>query len=279
MLIKLLNHSHSAYKNELYGYEFTYIQNQEDFTISYYKEIPPIGIGTTTINVDTESGVTTITNPIYTLDTNVSVGVGQTTNYNIKFSDIKNLSEDFGIISFAIDYDTKICSLFSLSEKTYISKQNFSDYHNEKKLISLITFFTPYKGCEFSDCNIIIRSSDEPNLTNSFDTSSITFDETITSMRTYIQSDNCWGNANNYPSVTGPTASKVGIQTSFFVNVPNNIKLYLETNVGSLNKTKITKSTDVVLDLSSVQNFEEDAKIKISSKYWTGIYTHTIKLI
>lgn len=278
MLIKLLSQKQNSNNGNIGKYKFTYTQNQENFIVSYYEETPPISIGTTII--DTVSGISSITYPIYIPGTDdLNIGMGKTVSYNVNFFDVKNLSEDFGIISFAIDYDTKICSLFSLTEKTYIEKQNFSDYHNEKKLISLITFFTPYKGCEFSDCNIIIRSSDEPNLTNGFDTSSITFDETITSMRTYIQSDNCWGNANNYPSIIGPNASKVGIQTSFFVNVPNNIKLYLETNVGSLNKTKITKSTDVVLDLSSVQNFEEDAKIKISSKYWTGIYTHTIKLI
>jgi len=197
----------------------------------------------------------------------------------IKYSDVKKLSEDYGIISFSINRHTKQYSLFSVTEETYISKEGIAKYHDKNNLIPLISFFTPYKECNFSDCNIVINSGCIENKSTDFDTSSIIFDQTIHSLFHYYGNDDCWGPSCNFPSISGPNTSKVGIQTSFFVNVPNITKLYLETNIGFLNKTKITKSTNVILDLSLVTDIDEDVIIKISSKYWSGIYRHTIKLI
>lgn len=235
------------------------IDNQNNLIPSYYT---------------TSSNISYYYNSIESLS--IMEGGGTVT---VKYSDVKKLSEDYGIISFSINRYTKQYSLFSVTEETYITKENPAYYHDENNLIPLINFFTPYKNCNFSDCNIVIYSGPMQTESIDFDTSSIIFDQTIYSLSQYYRADNCWGPTSNYPFIIGSDISKVGIQTSFFVNVPNDVILYLKTNIGILSKTKITKSTDVILDLSLVSNFDEDAIIKVSSKYWTGLYRHTIKLI
>ena len=139
-------------------------------------------------------------------------------------------------------------------------------------MLPLITYFTPYKGCSFEECNIIIRLLDKVQ-------TDIQFDQTISSIRNFMSDGNCWGNEENYPIITSPETMNIGVKSTFNITVPKNTTLYLESNIGILNKTKIKQTTDIELDLTSITDTSEDVIIKVNSKYWAGIVEKQIQLI
>jgi hypothetical protein len=191
----------------------------------------------------------------------------------IKYSDIQNLSTDYGIISFSLDYQYENYILASITPKTLNERKHFADYHNEKKIIPIITYFTPYKGCSFDECNIVIECLNEVKTETD-----IVFDSNIPSIRNFIDNENCWGNLTNYPSIISTNTIDIGKISIFEVIVPPNTTLYLESNIGILNKSKITQTTNIELDLTSIKEVTEDVVIKISSKYWSGIVKKIIKI-
>jgi len=191
----------------------------------------------------------------------------------VDYEDIKNLSEDFGIISIAFNYNFTEFKVLPVSSKTFMGKTSVSDYHTAQSLVPMILIFTPYKDCQFSECNILIRK-----LTNIDVTTNIIFNKTVSCTSDFIYFDFPWGE-HNYPKITGPSEAKIGEKINLEVTSPNNRPVLIETNLGRLNKHKITKNSNIELDLSTLQDIDEDVIIKIGYKYWSGIEEKRIKLL
>jgi len=190
----------------------------------------------------------------------------------VPIENIIERSEDFGIITLSFSYSFDEFKLFSITPETFMGKKGISDYHVPYQLIPMVVFFTPYKGCQLSDCNILIRK-----LKNIPVNSNIIFDKKISNLSEFMDFDFPW-NEQNYPKIFCQDEAKIGEKIIFSVTSPNNRPVYLESNIGILNKNKISKDSEVELDLTTIQDIDEHVIIKIGYKYWTGIQEKKIKL-
>jgi hypothetical protein len=196
-------------------------------------------------------------------------------NIVIKYDDIKNLSSDYGIVCVSLDFAYQNYYIESVTPKTLIERKEIDVYYNERFLLPFIIYFTPYKGCSFNECNILICCLNPV-------TSDIIFDNEANSTKGIMNDEypyKCWGNDENYPQIISNSEAKIGDVIKFNITIPKNITLYLETNIGVLNKTKISETTEVEVDLSSIKDTSHNLTIKVNSKYWMGITKKTIKLI
>jgi len=192
---------------------------------------------------------------------------------SVNYENIKHLSEDFGIISIAFNYTFSEYQVLPVSPKTFMGKTSVSDYHTAQSLVPMVLIFTPYRDCEFSECNVLIRK-----LTNIEVSTNIVFGKTVSCTSDFIYFDFPWGQ-QNYPKIISPSEAKIGEKINLEVTSPNNRPVLIETNLGRLNKYKITKTTNVELDLTDLQDTDEDVIIKIGYKYWSGIEEKGIKLL
>jgi hypothetical protein len=191
---------------------------------------------------------------------------------SIDYQNIKNLSEDFGIIGIAFNYNFNEYEVMPITPNTFMGKVTVGDFYARKNLIPMILIFTPYKDCEFSECNVLIRK-----LKNIEVSTNVVFHKTISTISEFMAFDFPW-EEQNYPKIISPSEAKIGEKINLEVISPNNRPVYLETNIGTLNKTKVTSDTKIELDLSNVQDIDEDVEIKLSYKYWSGITGKKIKL-
>jgi hypothetical protein len=260
MLIKLNNNRKCGPSQFLDN--ISIIKDNEDFLINFNLKQNIVSTGSTSIISEESTNFSPLNRPSSSILEQIE----------IKYRDVQNLSTDFGIVVLGLDFLYEKYTLSSITPKTLIERKHFVDYHNENLILPLITYFTPYKGCSFEECNIIIRCLDEVE-------TDIQFEQTISSIKGFMDDGNCWGNVENYPIITSPETMNIGVKSTFNITVPKNTTLYLESNIGILNKTKITQTTDIELDLTSIKDTSEDVIIKVNSKYWAGIAEKRIELI
>jgi hypothetical protein len=190
----------------------------------------------------------------------------------VPYEEIEKLFQDFGIVTLSFNFTFTRFEFSQIITETFASKKNINVYHEDNHLIPIITVFSPYKTSTLEDCNIVIRHFQSISTT-----SNIEYDKEISSLNDFIYNDYAWGETN-YPKILSPENAKIGEKIYFDIEVPNNRPVYLETNIGVLNKTKVTLDTTIELDLSNIQDIDEDVQIKVSYRYWTSVLIKTINL-
>lgn len=210
----------------------------------------------------------------------------------IKYEDIQKLSCDFGMVCLSVNYSFEKYILESVTPNTFVSKKPIDLYYSEKQFVPFIVFYTPYKNCPFEKCNVLISHMENC-------TTNIEFDDTLDSMTNfswhyneYYATHSMWGEENcpRFASIDGEVwhrkdliPLKIGEKHLFKVIIPNNTPLYLQSTIGVLNKFKITQSTEVELDLTSITSTNVDLDewiwIKATTKFWSDVVEQPFKLI
>lgn len=194
-------------------------------------------------------------------------------NFKISVQELEQMFLDFGVITFCYNYTFTEFKLINVTPITTLDKKNLIQYHEDLGLISMIWIFSPYKGCKLEDCSIVIR-----HLSNIPVVSNFIYSKQISNLSDFIYKDFAWGE-NNYPKIICSNSAKIGEKFYFDVETPNNNPIYLQANIGILNKNRITTNTSVEVNLTDIQDNNEDLEIKLSYKYWTAIVEKKINLI
>ena len=124
---------------------------------------------------------------------------------------------------------------------------------------------TPYKDCPTSELTIIFR--DGANITVNGSAPSST---SIVSMHAFLES---W-----LPIiVNGPSTIKAGDTHAYTVTAPANTTVYLSSDIGVINRSRVTNCGTFNLDTTGL-NAGEVVTIKTGYKYWTGVSTKVVTL-
>jgi len=192
--------------------------------------------------------------------------------FEISLDDLKSQFLDFGIVTFSYNFTFTNFQLINVNPETLINKKNITKYHEDLELVPMIIIFSPYKNCSIEECNIVVR-----HLKNIEVISNLEYSKEISNLSEFIYNDFPWGE-EHYPKLIIPEYAKIGEKITFNLENIHNRPVYLETNIGVLNKTKLLSSSVIQLDLTSIVDTSEDVLIKMSYKYWTGIEEKRIKI-
>jgi len=239
-------------------------------------------------------------NEIIINDDNLSISITDETvvdrgvhnfNWNINLSElISNYSQDHGCIAV---FPTQFVpdSSYTAIETTQLSFPartgiNFSQNHSEtmagKQMagspFSVITnnfasyaflyVLTPYKNCSVDEIVLVFR--DAPTGTCTKNGSIITANK-LSSMKIFLDS---W-----LPiTINGPSSITVGTSESYSISSQDGCIIYLSSDQGIINKSRIKNGGSFLLDSTGL-NVGDSIVIKAGYKFWAGITDKTISIV
>ena len=145
----------------------------------------------------------------------------------------------------------------------------FSVINTRFNSYAFLYILTPYADCSSSDLIVVCR--DSTSLTVTVDGTTPNFTTSIMSLKGFLDT---WMPI----TITGPTHVNAGSSVSYTVYASSNATVYLSTDIGMINRSKITNNKTFLLNTDGL-TAGETITIKTGYKYWSGVSTFTVTLV
>jgi hypothetical protein len=170
-----------------------------------------------------------------------------------------------------ISYNERASSTAATQSPTvpgkYLAGSPFSVVSSKVGSYAYVYILTPYVNCNISDLILVYRDSSAVVINNS---ATVTDATPITSMKHFLDS---W-----LPiTVTGPLSIATGTTQTYTVSAPANTTVYLSTDIGIINRSRIVSGGSFNLDTSGLAA-GEIVDIKAGYKFWSGISNTKVTL-
>ena len=144
----------------------------------------------------------------------------------------------------------------------------FSVINTRFNSYAYLYILTPRENCSSSELIVVCR--DSTSLTVSFNGTTPSFTTSIHSLKGFLDT---WMPI----TVSGPTTIPAGSTTSFTIEASANTTVYLSSDIGMLNRTKITSGKSFLLNTEGLEA-GETITIKTGYKFWHGVSTFEVTL-
>jgi hypothetical protein len=142
----------------------------------------------------------------------------------------------------------------------FLSGSPWSVVNGRFRSYAYVYILTPTKDCSVDDLIIIYRDTDSADITINGDTPSAV---SIASTKQFLDA---WMPI----SIDGPGTIKAGEKLEYTVSSTNGTIVYLETDIGIINRTRIASGKSFVLDAYGLES-GETITIKTGYKFWHGV--------
>lgn len=165
----------------------------------------------------------------------------------------------------------------SASGESFVSEQTTPGKHLSGSPFSVIAgrygsygyvyILTPYANCSVDDLEIVIREHNAEIKVNGTDATATT----IPSMKEYLDQ---W-----LPiTIEGPDTIQANQVQQYTATAPNNTTVYLESDIGVINRSRVASGGMFQLDASGLSAGEK-IRIKTGYKFWHGVSEKVITVV
>ena len=159
-------------------------------------------------------------------------------------------------------------SILSATPGKHMSGSPYSVINERLASYSYVYILTPTANCSAEDIIIIYRDSPSANVTINGEVPNVS---AIESTKIYLDS---WMPI----TINGPHAISEGSQESFSVTAPENAIVYLSSDIGVINRTRVTNGKSFLLNTDGLF-VGETITIKAGYKHWHGVTSKTISIV